>query len=52
MSYLAGLETSAMVHLTNYFHFRPGFNVNEKTIAMRGESYEDSNDIFETLEAD
>lgn len=41
-----------MVHLSNYFHFRPGFNVNEKTIAVRGESFVDSIDIFETLDAD
>lgn len=47
-----GLNANELPNLKNYFHFRPGYDVNQEDIVERGETFVESIDIFETLAKD
>ena len=41
-----------MGELQSYLHFRPGFEVNERSLTDRINVYDDAIDIFETIDHD
>ncbi|KAI8592249.1 Radial spoke head protein 9 [Geranomyces variabilis] len=48
----AGIPASELGQLTNYLHFREGFNVNKKTLLERANAFDESIDIFESVAGD
>ncbi|KAJ3412508.1 Radial spoke head protein 9 [Chytridiales sp. JEL 0842] len=47
-----GLGAGDLGRLSNYFHFREGFNINTKTLAERINNFDETIDIFESIEKD
>ncbi|KAI9101039.1 hypothetical protein DFS34DRAFT_612977 [Phlyctochytrium arcticum] len=47
-----GISKSGLDQLTNYLHFREGFDVNKRTLQERAQSFDPSIDIFETIAKD
>lgn len=43
----SGIPKSDLKYLTSYFHFRPGFDINKKTLLERGQTFDESIDIFD-----
>ncbi|KAJ3007240.1 Radial spoke head protein 9 [Thoreauomyces humboldtii] len=48
----SGIPTSELGQLTNYLHFREGFNVNKKTLLERANAFDESIDVFESISTD
>ncbi|KAJ3025413.1 UNVERIFIED_CONTAM: Radial spoke head protein 9 [Siphonaria sp. JEL0065] len=47
-----GLSQSELGELTNYCHFREGFNINKKTAEERATSFDETIDIFDAISGD
>ncbi|KAI8826722.1 uncharacterized protein EV422DRAFT_616153 [Fimicolochytrium jonesii] len=47
-----GIPRSELGQLTNYLHFREGFNINRKTLLERAGAFDESIDIFESISGD
>jgi radial spoke head protein 9 len=47
-----GLEPSEISSAASYFHFREGFEPSAKTLAERENTFDDSIDIFATIDED
>ncbi|RKO97713.1 hypothetical protein CXG81DRAFT_11153 [Caulochytrium protostelioides] len=48
----AGLSESEALSLTNFYHFQPNVDINEKSISERSGTYVESLDIFRSLAQD
>ncbi|KAJ3409980.1 hypothetical protein CcCBS67573_g00358 [Chytriomyces confervae] len=47
-----GLQQSELGELTNYCHFREGFNINKKTVLERATNFDETIDIFDSVSGD
>ncbi|KAJ3391359.1 Radial spoke head protein 9 [Entophlyctis sp. JEL0112] len=48
----SGLTQSELGQLSNYLHFREGFNINKKTAAERAGKFDETIDIFDAISTD